>query len=185
MITRMTSESPCPCHGVNSSYLQLGVYLVTLPVLLYCTGLTSNASVRFHYITVPEKMRFRRSSMRRANNSRSHIKNRCDPCTKQTYEIVSRMSCVAMVITNRLSHFWITSFCLYLHISVYTFFKKRVFKNFPLEISSFSLIEGRVGFCSNERAYSVESSLQSISSNPSLWKRTKWSVAIQTWFWRG
>jgi len=35
---------------------------------------------------------------------------------------------------------------------------------------------GRVGFCSNERAYLVESSLQSISSNSSLWKRTKWFI---------
>ena len=43
----------------------------------------------------------------------------------------------------------------------------------------------RAGFCWNECAYSVESNLQSISSNSSLWKRTKWSVAIQTWSWCG
>jgi len=37
----------------------------------------------------------------------------------------------------------------------------------------------------NERANSMGSSLQSISSNSSLWKRTNCSVAIQTWSWRG
>jgi len=35
--------------------------------------------------------------------------------------------------------------------------------------------QGRFGFCLNERAYSLESSLQSISSNWSLWKRTNFS----------
>jgi len=31
----------------------------------------------------------------------------------------------------------------------------------------------------------MESSLRSILSNSSLWKRTKWFVVIQTWSWRG
>ena len=31
----------------------------------------------------------------------------------------------------------------------------------------------------------MESILQSIASNLSLWKRTKWFVVIQTWSWRG
>ena len=45
--------------------------------------------------------------------------------------------------------------------------------------------EGRIGFSSNQRLYSVEFSLQSISSNSSLWKRKNWSVVIQTWSWCG
>ena len=40
--------------------------------------------------------------------------------------------------------------------------------------------EGRVGYFRNERAYSVESSLQRISSNSLLWKRNKLFVVIQT-----
>ena len=40
--------------------------------------------------------------------------------------------------------------------------------------------QGRVGYFRNERAYSVESKLQGISSNSLLWKRNE-IVAIQTW----
>jgi len=43
----------------------------------------------------------------------------------------------------------------------------------------------RVVFCANRRAYALESSLQSISSNLALWKRTNWSVVVQTWSWHG
>jgi len=40
--------------------------------------------------------------------------------------------------------------------------------------------KSRVGFGSNERAYSVESRLQSISSSLFLWKRKNCSVVIQS-----
>jgi len=40
-------------------------------------------------------------------------------------------------------------------------------------------------FVRNEHAYSVESSLQGISSNSLLWKRNELLVIIQTWSWRG
>jgi len=38
---------------------------------------------------------------------------------------------------------------------------------------------------SNERGFSVESSLQRISSNFLLWKRNDSSVVLYTWSWRG
>jgi len=47
------------------------------------------------------------------------------------------------------------------------------------------LLKAGLGLVWKERAYSVESSLQSISSNSFLWKRTNCSVATQTWSWRG
>jgi len=50
---------------------------------------------------------------------------------------------------------------------------------------SFLQAYGRVGFSSNERACSLESSLQSISSNSFLWKRTTFLVVIQTSSWQG
>jgi len=37
---------------------------------------------------------------------------------------------------------------------------------------------GRIGYFLNDRGFSVESSLQSISSNSFLWKRTNWLVVI-------
>jgi len=45
--------------------------------------------------------------------------------------------------------------------------------------------EVRVEYFSHERGFSAESSLQSISSNSFLWKRTNWLVVIQTWSWSG
>jgi len=38
---------------------------------------------------------------------------------------------------------------------------------------------------SNLKGYLVESSLNGILLNCFLWKRTNWSVVIQTWFWHG
>ena len=49
----------------------------------------------------------------------------------------------------------------------------------------FRLFRSTVGFCWNARAYLTESSLQSISSNSFLWKRTNCLVVIKTWSWRG
>jgi len=46
-------------------------------------------------------------------------------------------------------------------------------------------IKAGLGFVWNERAYSVESSLQGISSNLLLWKRNELLVVIQTWSWYG
>jgi len=47
------------------------------------------------------------------------------------------------------------------------------------------VLVGRVGFCSNQRAYLVESSLHSISLNFFVWKRIKFLALILTWSWRG
>ena len=44
---------------------------------------------------------------------------------------------------------------------------------------------GGVGYFSNERRFSVESSLQRIASNLLLWKRYDSSVVFLTWSWRG
>jgi len=52
--------------------------------------------------------------------------------------------------------------------------------------SSFSWsVQGGVGYFSNERRFSINSSFQGISSNWFLWKRNNASVVIQTWCWRG
>ena len=53
------------------------------------------------------------------------------------------------------------------------------------EFQWFLVHSGWVGFCWNERANSVESSLQGISSNSLLWKRNIVQVVIQTWSGRG
>ena len=47
------------------------------------------------------------------------------------------------------------------------------------------MFKAGLGFVRNEHAWSVESSLQSISSNSLLGKRTNCSVVIQMWTWRG
>ena len=49
----------------------------------------------------------------------------------------------------------------------------------PRSFEKYPTPPGRVGVCSKERANFVESSLQSISSNSSLCKRTKWFLGIQ------
>jgi len=44
---------------------------------------------------------------------------------------------------------------------------------------------GQVGYFSNDRRFSVESSLQGISSNSLSWKRNDLLKVIQTWSWCG
>ena len=56
-------------------------------------------------------------------------------------------------------------------------------KNRPHELSQND--SGGVGYFSNERKFTVESSLQRISSKFLLRKRNDSSVILQTWSWRG
>jgi len=65
------------------------------------------------------------------------------------------------------------------HINHSTYVQKRDYISCEQSI----LKQGWVLF--ERRAYSLESSLQSISLNWSMWKRMNWSVVIQTWSWRG
>jgi len=78
---------------------------------------------------------------------------------------------------------WLLNHCLRDKNGEDTITLRIFFCRIPIQV--FAELKGRVGVCLNERVHSLESSLQSILSNWSLWKRMNWSVVFQTWSWRG
>jgi len=90
---------------------------------------------------------------------------------------------------------------IYIHTYIHTYVHKHImlypslhaharlssFRTHQLRAQSIysSSIKVRLGMVRNERANSVESNLQGISSNSLLWKRNKLSVVIRMWSWRG